>query len=194
MALEIETQGMFEDIPVLFTGLGKVNAAMVLMRKVAEYRCAGRALPEVVNFGTAGSPHFETGRLVGCHRFVQRDMDVRPLGYPYGVTPFEDLPPQLEFPVAFPWLPQGLCGSGDSFATGESALHCEVVDMEAYAYAKVCVVEGASFACAKFITDGADHDAHKDWSQNLKAAATAFLQLYRTMPCASEPQETPQRS
>lgn len=181
MALEIETQGLFEDIPVLYTGLGKVNAAMVLMRKLSEYRCAGRALPEVVNFGTAGSPHFDTGTLVGCHRFVQRDMDVRPLGYSYGFTPFENLPPQLEFPVAFPALPQGLCGSGDSFATGESVLHCEVVDMEAYAYAKVCVVEGASFACAKFITDGADHDARQDWSQNLKAAASAFRNLYRTM-------------
>jgi adenosylhomocysteine nucleosidase len=53
--------------------------------------------------------------------------------------------------------------------------------MEAYAYAKVCVIEGAAFACAKFITDGADHDAHKDWSRNLKAAAPAFRELYRRM-------------
>jgi adenosylhomocysteine nucleosidase len=181
MALEIETQGLFasHDIPVLYTGLGKVNAAIGLTRSLSQYRHAGQALPTVINFGTAGSPHFSTGSLVGCHRFVQRDMDVRPLGYPYGVTPFEKLPAELEFPVAFADLPQGLCGSGDSFATGESVMHCEVVDMEAYAYAKVCRLEGATFACAKFITDGADHNAHKEWAQNLKAAASAFLALYQ---------------
>ena len=196
MALEIETQGLFHDVPVLFTGLGKVNAAMALTRRLSEYRHAGLALPEVVNFGTAGSPHFQTGTLVGCHRFVQRDMDVRPLGYPYGVTPFENLPPQLEFPVAFPALPQGLCGSGDSFATGESVMHCEVVDMEAYAYAKVCIVEGARFACAKFITDGADHAAHRDWAANLQAAATAFRGLYLTergLPAAQANLSPPDR-
>jgi adenosylhomocysteine nucleosidase len=183
MALEIESQGVFErnSVPVLYTGLGKVNAAMALARRLAAYRHAGRAAPEVVNFGTAGSHRFVTGMLVGCHRFVQRDMDVRALGFAYGVTPFDDLPAQLEFPAAFPALPQGLCGSGDSFATGEALMHCEVVDMEAYAYAKVCRVEGARFACAKYITDGADHAAASDWSANLALAAAAFWQLYASI-------------
>jgi adenosylhomocysteine nucleosidase len=189
MALEIETQGLFASngIGVLYTGLGKVNAAIALTRRLMEYRHAVQALPTVINFGTAGSPQFPTGSLVGCHRFVQRDMDVRPLGYPYGETPFDDLPAELEFPIAFTDLPQGLCGSGDSFATGESVMHCEVVDMEAYAYAKVCRREGARFACAKFITDGADHNAHKDWAQNLKAASSAFLALYQRQVLQSTP-------
>lgn len=183
MALEIESQSVFErnGIPVLYTGLGKVNAAMALTRRLAAYRHARCAAPEVINFGTAGSHHFVTGTLVGCHRFVQRDMDVRALGFAYGVTPFDDLPAQLEFPPAFPALPQGLCGSGDSFATGETLMHCEVVDMEAYAYAKVCRVEGAQFACAKYITDGADHAAASDWSANLATAAAAFWQLYASI-------------
>ena len=86
------------------------------------------------------------------------------------MTPFEDIPTELEFPAAFPDFPQGLCGSGDSFATGESVMHCDVVDMEAYAYAKVCRLEGAGFACAKYITDGADHAAAGEWSANLAAA------------------------
>jgi adenosylhomocysteine nucleosidase len=50
--------------------------------------------------------------------------------------------------------------------------------MEAYAYAKVCRLEGADFACAKYIPDGADHAAAGEWSTNLAAAATAFWQLY----------------
>jgi len=180
MALDMESQGLFEQhgVRVLYTGLGKVNAAIALTRQLAAYRYARRTAPLVINFGTAGSRRFDTGTLVGCHRFVQRDMDVRALGFAYGVTPFEEVPAELEFPPVFAHLQQGLCGSGDSFATGESIMHCEVVDMEAYAYAKVCRLEGVDFACAKYVTDGADHSAAGDWSANLAAAAAAFWQLY----------------
>lgn len=186
MALPIEAQGLFEGagVPVLYTGLGKVNAAMVLMRRLAGYRAAGVPLPLVVNFGTAGSRHFRTGALVGCHRFVQRDMDVSALGFALGHTPFEELPAQLEFPPLFGALPDGLCGSGDSFQTGAAKLHCEVIDMEAYALAKVCHVEQARFGCAKYITDGADHAAADDWQNNLPSAAAGFWGLYRRLTAA----------
>ena len=184
MALSVESQGIFEraGVPVLFSGLGKVNATLALTRRLTEYRAAGSPLPRVVNFGSAGSRHFSTGALVACRRFVQRDMDVSALGFGLGQTPFEDLPTELQFPAVFTHLPDGLCGSGDSFETGAARLHCEVVDMEAYALAKVCYVEGASFACAKYITDGADHAAARDWESNLKHAAVAFWQLYQELP------------
>jgi len=184
MALPVESQSIFEraGVPVLFSGLGKVNAAMALMRRLMQYRAAHQPLPRVVNFGSAGSRQFDTGALVACRRFVQRDMDVSALGFALGHTPFEDLPAELQFPPVFTHLPEGLCGSGDSFETGAARLHCEVVDMEAYALAKVCHVEGAPFACAKYITDGADHAAARDWESNLKHAAVAFWQLYQELP------------
>lgn len=184
MALPVESQGIFEraGVPVLFSGLGKVNAAIALLRRLMQYRGAGRSLPRVVNFGSAGSRQFATGALVACRRFVQRDMDVSALGFALGQTPFEELPAQLQFPPVFTHLPEGLCGSGDSFETGAARLHCEVVDMEAYALAKVCYLEGAAFACAKYITDGADHAAARDWESNLRPAAIAFWQLYQELP------------
>ena len=183
MALDIEAQGVFEraGVSVLYCGVGKVNAAMALMRELSQYRAVGAHLPRVINFGTAGSQHFVTGALVGCHRFVQRDMDASALGFPIGHTPFEHLPALLEFPPMFPELPQGLCGSGDSFQTGAAALHCEVVEMEAYALAKVCHAEGAAFGCAKFITDGADHAAADEWRSNLPRAAAEFYRLYQQL-------------
>lgn len=183
MALDIEAQGVFEraGVSVLYCGVGKVNAAMALMRELSQYRAVGAHLPRVINFGTAGSQHFATGALVGCHRFVQRDMDASALGFPIGHTPFEHLPALLEFPPMFPELPQGLCGSGDSFQTAPAALHCEVVEMEAYALAKVCHAEGAAFGCAKFITDGADHAAAGEWRSNLPRAAAEFYRLYQQL-------------
>jgi adenosylhomocysteine nucleosidase len=179
-ALEIESQGVFaaRGVPVLYTGIGKINAAMTLTRALARYRHAARPMPQVLNLGTAGSRHFARGSLVECHDFVQRDMDVSALGFAAGHTPFDETPARLEFPRAFPDLPAGLCGSGDSFETGPPRVFCEVVDMEAYALAKVCRSEGAGFACAKYITDGADETAATDWQQSLAHAAAAFWPLY----------------
>jgi adenosylhomocysteine nucleosidase len=180
IALEVESQGLFaaRGVPVLYTGIGKINAAMALTRALAGYRQTGKPLPQVLNLGTAGSRHFPRGAFVECHHFVQRDMDVRALGFAAGHTPFDDTPARLEFPRVFAHLPAGICGSGDSFETGEPRLFCEVVDMEAYALAKVCHIEGAPFACAKYITDGANETAAVDWQDSLFHAASAFWQLY----------------
>src|SRR5215204_4033441 len=106
MALEIESQGLFADrgIPVLYTGIGKVNAAYQLTRALSEHRLAHGSSPRVVNFGTVGSPKLAAGSVVSCRRFVQRDMDVSGLGFPLGTTPFEDVPAILEFPNRFPEL------------------------------------------------------------------------------------------
>jgi len=183
MALPVEAQGLFEreSVRVLYTGLGKVNAAMSLTRRLLQYVHAGLGPPLVVNFGTAGSRRFDSHSLVGCASFVQRDMDVTGLGFERGETPFEDIPARLEFPPIFMELPHGVCGTGDSFEVGRMAHPWDVIDMEAYALAKVCRVEGARFGCAKYITDGADHQAGDDWQQNLPRAAAEFLRLYRQL-------------
>jgi adenosylhomocysteine nucleosidase len=60
----------------------------------------------------------------------------------------------------------------------EIATECDVVDMEGYALAKVCWLEGAAFTSVKYVTDGADHASGQDWHGNLKLAADRFLALY----------------
>jgi adenosylhomocysteine nucleosidase len=183
MALELEAQGLFAGagIEVLYTGIGKVNATYGLTRRLAQIRAAGEGTPRVVNFGTAGSHTFATGSLVACTSFVQRDMDVTALGFPAGTTPFDALPPLLEFPVSLPHLPHGVCSSGDAFETRGPVLARDVLDLEAYALAKVCALENVPFSCAKYITDGADHAAAGDWHANLPKAAAEFLAVYRTL-------------
>jgi len=183
MALPQEAQDVFEraGIRVLYTGVGKVNAAMTLMRELAAIRHTGRALPGIVNFGSAGSRRFATGTMVACTAFHQRDMDVSGIGFAPGTTPFEDIPPVIGFSTPFRDLAIAGCGTGDSFETGERAMACDVVDMEAYALAKVCHVEGTAFACAKFVSDGADHAAGSDWQSNLHRAAERFLTLYQQL-------------
>jgi adenosylhomocysteine nucleosidase len=183
MALAAESDGVFEaaGVPVLYCGVGKVNAAIALTRELARYAQARKSSPLVVNFGTAGSRLHAAGSMVACHEFVQRDMDVRGLGFALGVTPFDPTPSILQFASVFTRLMPAVCGSGDSFATVQSEAACDVVDMEAYALAKACWLTGAAFACAKYVTDGADHGAADDWQNNVHKAAERFLNLYRTV-------------
>jgi adenosylhomocysteine nucleosidase len=182
MALPQESRGRLEraGANLLYTGVGKVNAAAALARRLAETRCAGAPLPLVVNLGSAGSRSIPAHSLVACNRFAQRDMDVTGLGFPRGVTPFDAAPPVIEFPPEFVHLPQTLCSTADSFAMEPH--DGDVVDMEAFALARVCVAEGARFACAKYVTDGADGDSAAHWEAALDAASRAFAHLYDSLP------------
>jgi adenosylhomocysteine nucleosidase len=181
IALRIESSGVFEaaGVPVLYCGVGKVNAAIALTKELSRYAHQGEEMPLVVNFGSAGSRCFAPGTLVSCQEFVQRDMDVSGLGFALGVTPYDEAPSSLLFDPVFTHLPAAVCGSGDSFATADIEVDCAVIDMEAYALAKVCWHENARFACAKYVTDGADHTAAEDWQRNVHVAAEEFLQLFQ---------------
>ena len=66
------------------------------------------------------------------------------------------------------------CGSGDSFVSGPIAIKVDVVDMEAYALAKICKLEKINFRCFKFISDNADEAASEDWIKNCEKGAKLF--------------------
>ena len=176
MALKEEGQGRLEALgfEVLYCGLGKVNAAHILTRRLVQASLQGHQFPYVLNMGSAGSHSFATGSLVAADRFVQRDMDVTGLGFAWGETPFETDPPVITFAPRFHHLPHGICGSGDSFLQGPPPIPSDIIDMEAYALAKICLRESMPFACVKYITDGADGSASDDWQTNLTHAAQAF--------------------
>jgi adenosylhomocysteine nucleosidase len=183
MALPQESRGLLEraGAQVLYTGVGKVNAAANLARQLAELRCSGETPSKVLNLGTAGSRSVPAHTLVACNRFSQRDMDVSGLGFERGVTPFDSAPAVLEFPPVFTDLRQLACSTADSFATHLHDVDGDVVDMEAFALARVCVAERVPFGCAKYVTDGADSDSAVHWEAALEAAAQSFARLYESL-------------
>lgn len=176
MAIPDESRGLIEQtgLEVLYTGVGKLNAAYALMQRLHD---AQRPVSLVLNLGSAGSSVFNTGTLAAANKFMQRDMDATGLGMKRGETPFDPHPHMLGFDTYFDGLPHGVCGSGDSFLQGACPLNSEIIDMEAYALARVCYLQTLPFACAKYITDGADDSAHLDWRENLSRAADAFVEL-----------------
>lgn len=136
----------------------------------------------LLNLGTAGSSFFNAHDLVEVTQFVQRDMDVSPLGFAVGITPMdEEYPSAIDLEPYFTHLPRGICGTGDSFETGKPKVDCNLVDMEGYAIAKVCKKLGVRFISVKYITDGANDTAHLDWEENLLLGAQKLLVLYQSL-------------
>lgn len=179
MALPNESKGLFEaqGIDVHYSGIGKVNAAFKAFEVTQNTGCK-----TLLNLGTAGSSHFDAHALVEVSQFVQRDMDVSPLGFDVGLTPMDQhFPGAIELEPFFDHLPKGICGTGDSFETGQPKVPCQLVDMEGYALAKVCKKLGVRLISVKYITDGANDTAHLDWEENLLLGAQKLLFLYQML-------------
>lgn len=165
-AMKAEAGSDFNDVQCVFTGIGKINAAYHLMKGIVLYK------PDIViNLGTAGSSVFNKGEVVSCNQFIQRDMLVEALGFEKFETPFSNEAPLLEYGIQLENYPTGICGSGDSFEMEHKNPEYNVIDMEAYALAKVCEREKLPFLCLKYISDGANDDAVSDWNAEVKKAS-----------------------
>jgi adenosylhomocysteine nucleosidase len=103
-------------------------------------------------------------------------MDVSPLmDLKIGETPFDEISEIILSSDGYS------CGTGDSFVTGSIPIKVDVVDMEAYALAKVCKLENIKFRCFKFISDNADESASVDWIENCKKGAKLFKQKLKDL-------------
>ena len=147
-------------------GVGNVNATYNTLKLINIHK------PKIIiNYGTAGAINSKLKGLVECTKFYQRDMDVRGLDFKLGETPFDKIKEIITSKDGYS------CGTGDSFVNKKIDMETDVVDMEAYAIAKVCKLENIEFKCFKYISDNADQNASKDWNTNLILGAKAFAEL-----------------
>ena len=161
IALPEESEGI-EGYSIYLSGCGKVNATIATMEAI------DAGAKKIINYGTAGAVGNISG-LVEVTGYVDRDMDVRPLGFRLGQTPFEE---------GIRIGRRGLVvGSGDSFAVGKPEIECDIVDMEAYAIARVCKKYDVEFRCFKYISDKADENAASDWNENIRKGNHLFQEL-----------------
>jgi adenosylhomocysteine nucleosidase len=160
-ALKEETDGLNYFYHI---GVGKINATYNLTKLIHEHKPS-----KVINYGTAGAINKGLSGIVECTKFYQRDMDVRGLlDLKLGETPFDNISEIINSEEGYS------CGSGDSFVSKKIEMDVDIVDMEAYALAKVCKLEGIDFKCFKYISDNADDDASSDWIENCKKGAKLF--------------------
>ena len=167
-ALKEETPGLNF---FYYTGACKINATYNLAKLIDKHKP-----DEVINFGTAGAISKNLEGIIECTKFYQRDMDVSALmNLKIGETPFDNINDIIQSSDGYS------CGTGDNFVTGSIPIKVDVVDMEAYALAKVCKLENINFRCFKFISDNADESASLDWKENCKKGAKLFEQKLKDL-------------
>ena len=156
-----------ENVEVIYTGVGKVNAASAATLALLVLRPS-----LVINYGTAGSLNPSVDGLVEVSRVIQRDMMAMPLA-PRGRTPYSP-----EFDHFASGRDGVTCGTGDSFVMASdpwmTEQNIDIVDMELFAIAHVCVRHSIPWRAFKFVSDSADSDAADHWKDNIAKGEVLF--------------------
>ncbi|GHH08967.1 nucleosidase [Streptomyces gardneri] len=167
VAVKEEAQFLDTDLPVLLTGMGKVNAASALATVLGR----GPRPSGIVNLGTAGAlrPGYMGTHVVGT--VLQHDFDGAFLATLTGETYGEPLT-----------LPDGgdvVLATGDSFIADEAskarlAERAALVDMEGYALATVAQLAGVPLRMVKHVSDEAGDGAARTWRESVAECARAL--------------------
>ncbi|MER5353201.1 nucleosidase [Kitasatospora sp. NPDC002551] len=164
VAVREEAAHLGDHLPVLLTGIGKVNAAAALATVLA----GGPHPSEVVNLGTAGAlrPGWEGTHTVT--QVIQHDLDTPTLqaltGRVYGA-------PLVVGKGDGPVLATGDLFVSDPAARDRLAEHADLVDMEGYAVATVAHRAGLPVRLVKHVSDEAGDGAGHTWRETVDDCA-----------------------
>jgi adenosylhomocysteine nucleosidase len=163
VALEEEAAHLHvSELPVLVTGVGKVNAAIAVSTILGEYSPS-----RVVNLGTAGA--LRDG-LIGTYvvgRVMQHDFDDPGV---YSIS-------GLHFGEPIDTADDGLTlATGDLFVSDPAvraalASEADLVDMEGYAVARAAMIAQVPVTIVKQVSDSADASAGVTWRQRVDECA-----------------------
>ena len=164
------------EVIYLLSGIGKVNAAMNVMKAVLEYR------PDfVLNIGSAGTLSHQVGDIIVSNHFVDRDLQrLNLFGLEYDIH--TDCPKSWKMPSCLSGKDiQGdfIINTGDDFVTANSDLTGDAVDMEVFAEAMVCKKMGIPLLSIKYVTDVVGQNSVALWEEKLadaRAGLSAFLE------------------
>lgn len=154
----------------LMTGVGPVEAGVVLSAALARLQAAGAPPDLVVSLGSAGSRVLEQTGVYQVASVSYRDMDASVLGFPKGETPFLDLPRVVELPHRVPDIPPATLSTGGNIVSGAAydAIDADMVDMETFAVLRACQHFAVPLVGLRGISDGAAELRHvDDWTEYL---------------------------
>jgi len=154
----------------LFTGVGPVEAAVTASAALAGLAVDNRLPDLVVNLGSAGSARLQQAEVFQVARVSYRDMDASALGFAPGLTPFLDLPAELELLAPLLDVPAKRLSTGANIVSGAAyaAIDSDMVDMETFAIARACMRYKLPLIGLRGISDGATELKHiGDWTAYL---------------------------
>ncbi|MFG2822366.1 nucleosidase [Kitasatospora sp. NPDC048365] len=172
VAVREEAAHLDERLPVLLTGIGKINATAALATVLA----CGELPSQVVNLGTAGAlkPGWEGTHEVAS--VLQHDIDTPVLkaltGRTYGAP--------IDLGAAGgPTLATGDLFVSDPAARDRLALSADLVDMEGYAIATVARRAEVPVRLVKHVSDEAGEGADRTWRESVDGCAKVLAAWVR---------------
>jgi len=139
-----------DEFPVLYTGVGKVNASLSLF----SYLSLNPWIQLVINVGSAGGINCKLGSVVECGIFIDGQLNY---------------PGYIEEHIVYQ-NNKRVCLTFDHFITETPNKIGHCVDMEAFALAKTCLLKEVNFLCFKYISDiiGEENQENKWTEQHRK--------------------------
>jgi adenosylhomocysteine nucleosidase len=168
LALAEEAQSLDTRLPVLLTGMGKVNAACALAFTLGR----GPLPARIVNLGTAAALRPGLSRIHTVNTVIQHDLDTDLLRTLTGIS--------VGGPITVAASGEGLTlASGDAFIDSTTdrnrlANRAHLVDMEGYALAAAASEAGVPIEIVKYVSDDADESAGGSWQHNVAKAARSL--------------------
>lgn len=164
VALEEEAAHLHaHDLPVLVTGVGKVNAALAVSAILRTY-----SPTSLINVGTAGALRDGVEGLHRVSHVIQHDLDGTAI---FSLTGHH-VSPELRISDE----PGVTLATGDQFINdaqtrariGERA---HLVDMEGYAIASAALAMNVPVTIVKYVSDSADSGAARSWRDTVDHCA-----------------------
>lgn len=163
VAALIEEFPFGDEFNVLYTGVGKINAALSLYSHLSE----NGDVETVINVGSAGGVSCKKNSIIQCGTFLDGQLD-----YPGHVEEKISLSTGLT-----------VC-TFDNFIKDKPEKACDCVDMESYALAKVCEKLKVKFLCFKFISDTiGEQDQEAQWVENFQNGKLLLKQKVQELLC-----------
>ncbi|WP_441249890.1 nucleosidase [Kitasatospora sp. McL0602] len=172
VAVEEEAAYLGDGLPVLLTGMGKINATAALATVLGR----GEHPSVVVNLGTAGALRPGLGGTHEIAQVLQHDLDSAVLrsltGHTYGA------------PITLADTSGPTLATGDLFVSEEAARarlaeHADLVDMEGYAVATVARRAGVPVRLVKHVSDEAGEGAARTWRESVDGCARLLADWVR---------------
>lgn len=157
-------------ITPLMTGVGPVEAVIVVTHALAKLDAAGKLPALVVSLGSAGSAKLEQTAVYQASSVDYRDMDASPLGFERGVTPLLDQPAVIALGPFVPGIASATLSTGADVVSGAAyrKINADMVDMETYAVLRACQRFKVPLIALRGISDGDEELGHlDDWKRYL---------------------------
>jgi len=169
MAVKEEARSYDGELPLLLTGMGKVNAAVGLAAVLAR----SPRPSYVINLGTDGAllPGWTGTHVIGT--VIQHDLDGDLLRQVTGETCGE---PFALADRGGPTLATGDVFVSDSAVRERLAAEASLVDMEASALAAAAHHAGVPIRVVKHVSDDANKAAVKTWGETTAESACALAE------------------